>query len=407
MFDDPELELRVVDEGDGGFGRGCDLVIAALEINGVVVVDTALLAQGKVEVEQGLWGCGAEALGAGEQGVFPDGEGDEAGAALAGAVLALEFHLEDLVGVLVGGDFGVGQEGDEAALKSAEAAFDFAFGLRGGCDEVGDTEGSEGALKFALWVTAVGAGAWAEEAQRVGIDGLGNAVFFKGAAEVAEVVPGGVGGDETAGDVAAGMVVDGEEEKLLLRRRPPLVNGAVVRPKLTDESPAKTAVSANAWRRSREELRKVRFEKSLDAGAGPDKAEEPLQLIGHELKIGRTGERDELRKKGADIGGPEATMGPAAGFRVERLPPRPATRSAVRRAGFWRGQLRGRRGRVEVARIEIGENAADKLGRKAVEELFLFIPQAAPLPAPAGVKNAQRGTLVFTHSAFVPSIPVL
>ena len=75
MFDDPELELRVVDEGDGGFGRGCDLVIAALEINGVVVVDTALLAQGKVEVEQGLWGCGAEALGAGEQGVFPDGEG--------------------------------------------------------------------------------------------------------------------------------------------------------------------------------------------------------------------------------------------------------------------------------------------------------------------------------------------
>ena len=53
--------------------------------------------------------------------------------------------------MLVGGDFGVGQEGDEAALKSAEAAFDFAFGLRGGCDEVGDAEGSEGALKFALW----------------------------------------------------------------------------------------------------------------------------------------------------------------------------------------------------------------------------------------------------------------
>ena len=183
MFDDPELELRVVDGGDGGFGRGCDLVIAALEINGVVVVDTALLAQGKVEVEQGLGGGGAEALGAGEQGVFPDGEGDEAGAALAGAVLALEFHLEDLVGVLGGGDFGVGQEGDEAA-------FDFAVGLRGGCDEVGDAEGSEGALKFALWVTAVGAGAWAEEAQRVGIDGLGYAVFFKGAAKVPEVCEG-------------------------------------------------------------------------------------------------------------------------------------------------------------------------------------------------------------------------
>ncbi len=143
MFDDPEPELGVVDEGDGGFGSAGDLVIAALEIDGVVVVDAALLAKGKVEVEQRRGGCGAEALGAGQQGVFPDGEGDEAGAALAGAVLALEFHLKDVVGVLGGGGFGVGQEGDEAALEGAETAFDFAFCLRGGCDEVGDAEGAE------------------------------------------------------------------------------------------------------------------------------------------------------------------------------------------------------------------------------------------------------------------------
>ncbi len=108
MFDDPEPELGVVDEGDGGFGSASDLVVAALEIDGVVVVDAALLAQGKVQVEQGPGWCRAEALGAGQQGVFPDGEGDEAGAALAGAVLALEFHLEDVVGVFGGGDFGVG-----------------------------------------------------------------------------------------------------------------------------------------------------------------------------------------------------------------------------------------------------------------------------------------------------------
>ena len=53
----------------------------------------------------------AEALGAGELGVFPDVEGDEAGAALAGAVLALEFHLEERVGVLRGGEVPSG--GDE------------------------------------------------------------------------------------------------------------------------------------------------------------------------------------------------------------------------------------------------------------------------------------------------------
>jgi hypothetical protein len=68
-------------------------------------------------------------------------------------------------------------------------------------------------------------GAWAEEAEGIGVDGLGDAVVFKGGAEVAEVVPGGVGGDETARDVEAGMVIDGEEEDLLLRSRPPLVDG--------------------------------------------------------------------------------------------------------------------------------------------------------------------------------------
>lgn len=129
----------------------------AFEIDGVVVVDAALLAEGEVKVEQSRSGCRTEALGAGQERVFPDGGWDEAGAALAGEVLALEFHLEDVVGVLWSGDFCVGEEGDDAALEGAEAAFDFAFCLRSGRDEMGDAEGAKGALEFALWVAAVGA----------------------------------------------------------------------------------------------------------------------------------------------------------------------------------------------------------------------------------------------------------
>lgn len=63
--------------------------------------------------------------------------------------MARDFHLEDFVGERIGVDLGVGEEGDEAFLESAEAAFDFAFGLRGWGHEVGDAEGAQGALELA------------------------------------------------------------------------------------------------------------------------------------------------------------------------------------------------------------------------------------------------------------------
>lgn len=55
-------------------------------------------------------------------------------------------------------------------------------------------------------VGAVISGTWSEEAQSVGVDDLGNAVGLDGFAEVEEVVPSRVGGDETAGLVEAGVV---------------------------------------------------------------------------------------------------------------------------------------------------------------------------------------------------------
>jgi hypothetical protein len=97
-------------------------------------------------------------LGAGRDGVLPDGERDAPGAALTGAVLTLEFHLENLVCVLRSGDFCVREEGDKAALEGAETTFDFTFCLRSRRDEMGDAEAAQGALKLALWVGAVAAG---------------------------------------------------------------------------------------------------------------------------------------------------------------------------------------------------------------------------------------------------------
>ena len=69
------------------------------------------------------------------------------------------------------------------------------------------------------------------------------ALLAKGKVQIEQGVGGwgGGGGDETGGDVDAGMIIDREEENLFLRSGPPLVNGTLVPPKLADVSPAKTA----------------------------------------------------------------------------------------------------------------------------------------------------------------------
>ena len=213
-------------------------------------------------------------------------------------------------------------------------------------------------------------------------------MFFKGEAEVAEVVPSGVGGDETGGDVDAGVVVHSEKKNLLLRRGPPLVDGAVVLPKLADVSPAKAAVSANAGRRSWEQMREVFFEVSLHAGTSADEAVEALEFIGDELKIGRGGERDELGKKGEDIRGPDTAMRAAAGYGAEGIPPLEPSGTQFVEPSFSDAELRGSRGSVESGGIKIGEDAADKLGWKAVDKLLLFIPPRCPTARPTGSTSA-------------------
>lgn len=83
-----------------------------------------------MEVEQG-GGRG------GVQGAVPlvlaaaqDVGGNLLGGAVEGVVLAVDFHGQNALGVVVGSDLGVGERGDQTALEGSEAAFDLAFGLR-------------------------------------------------------------------------------------------------------------------------------------------------------------------------------------------------------------------------------------------------------------------------------------
>jgi hypothetical protein len=233
--------------------------------------------------------------------------------------LAGDFHLEDFVGERVGVDFGVGEEGDEAFLESAEAAFDFAFGLRGWGDEVGDAEGAQGALELAAGVEVVVGGTGAEEAQGVGVDGKGDAVALEGFAEVLEVGPGGVAGDEAAGDVEAGVVVEGEQEGLFFGAGPPLVDGAVVLEEFAEAGAAEAAVGAwFFWGRGNEEGQ-AGFDVGFDTGAGAFEAVEAQEFVGDELEVAGGLERDEFAQEGDGGLGPGAALVATAGVDVECL----------------------------------------------------------------------------------------
>ena len=164
--------------------------------------------------------------------------------AIFGLVLAFDFHLKDLVGMLPIAHVGMGHESDEATLESAEPAFDFSFGLRSRGDKMGDAQSPERTLELASGIGVIIAGARSKKTQAVRVNGLRDTVGFEGAAEVGEVIPCSVGRHKTSGDIEPRMVVYGEQENLLGQIRPPLMNRAVVLPKVADFGTAETPVGA-------------------------------------------------------------------------------------------------------------------------------------------------------------------
>ena len=206
--------------------------------------------------------------------------------------------------MLVGFGFGVSQKGDDPVLKGAEAAFDFAFGLGCGRDDVGHAKPAQGTLELAFGISVVSAGTGAEEAQAVRVDGFRQAMGFKSATEVLEVIPSGLGGNEGARDIATGVVIDGEQQILFVGSGPPLVDGAVVLIELADPRPAEPTVSPRLALRGRHQMRQVGFDVGLDAGSGALEAAEAFHFIRHELIVGRVLQGQKAFQEGFDHGGP-------------------------------------------------------------------------------------------------------
>jgi hypothetical protein len=285
--------------------------------------------------------------------------------------------LQDLVGALPGVDLGVGQEGNQASLEGAETAFDFAFGLRGWGDQMGDFQGSQSALKLALWIAVVAAGAGPEKTEGVSVDGVGNAVGLKGAAEVQEVAPGRVREREAARQIEAGMVIDREQENLFLGSGPPLVNGAVVLPEIADMGSAKTAIDARLARGSGDQVGKMDFDVGLDAGAGAFEVAEALELIADKLVVGRALQRQKALEEGVNFRRPGSVMVAAAGAGLEDFWINEPGGAKLIKAGFADSKEAGGGGGVLAARVEIRKDAQDEIGGQTANNLFLFKTEAS------------------------------
>ncbi len=119
-------------------------------------------------------------------------------------------------------------------MQGAKAAFDLAFGLRAGSDQMGYAQSGEGALELGAGITVIGHGIVAKEAEAIGVYHHGQAVLDKEAAKMLEMIPSGVGGDKDGTQEFAGMIIDGQQQGLLFLGGPPLVDGGVVLPQFID-----------------------------------------------------------------------------------------------------------------------------------------------------------------------------
>jgi len=270
----------------------------AKKVDLVVGVDSSFQMEGQMEVQQGCRRTGTGGCALLGEGIFPGCIGTEAGGAADGGVLALNLSVEhDLCGGIVV-DFFIGQDGHQAFLQGSKTAFDLAFGLRTGSDQMGDPQSGEGALELGTRITIIGHGIMAKEAQAVGVDDYRQAVPEEEAAKMLEMIPSGVGGDKDRAQEFAGMIIHSQQQGLLFISGPPLVNRGIVLPQFIDVGAFPAPPGFGTRFRLTDEVRKVgpgksghRLSMALETKAG-------CQFVGHQLEVGRLLERNEFLEEG-------------------------------------------------------------------------------------------------------------
>ena len=196
LSEGPELSERVMDERDGRPLGGSDVPASAQEVDLVVGVDASFQMERQMQVEQRCRRTGTSGGAFFRQGFLPGGIGAEARGAADGAILSFKLPVEHALCSGIMADFFISQDGHQTFLHGSKAALDLAFGLGTGGDQMGDSEGGEGALELRAGIPVVGHGIMTKETEAVGVYHHRQAVLEEEAAEMLEVIPSRVGGDK-------------------------------------------------------------------------------------------------------------------------------------------------------------------------------------------------------------------
>jgi hypothetical protein len=220
----------------------------------------------------------------------------------------LQLLFEHDLGGGIAADFFISEDCDQAFLQCSKAAFDFAFGLGAGSDQMGDAESGEGPLELGARITVIGHGVMAKEAQAVCVHDHRQAMPQEEAAEMLEVIPGGVGGDEDRAQEFARMIIDGQEQGLFLIGWPPLVDGGIVLPEFINVCALPTPPGFGAGFGLADEVWKM--------GSGEGSYRLPMaleteacfQFVGDELEVGRLLQGQEFLEEYDGLGRPVRPM---------------------------------------------------------------------------------------------------
>ena len=166
------------------------------------------------------------------------------------------------------------------------------------------------------------------------------------------------------------MIIDREQEGLLVLCRPPLVDGGVVLPELTQTGAFPATASFRPPFRQEDKVGEMSSDKRGDGFAVALEAKADRQFIGGQLKVGRFLERNKILEKAADCWRPIGLMVSAGDLGAEaRAAPQPTCAEAIK-VGSADLEMVGRVGGVDFPRVKLLENPVQKRRGDAFGQLF-------------------------------------